>query len=169
MPAFEDLHKRQWELRVTARAAKRLKDEDAVDLFAVMSTGEKSQIAFFQSLMEDADKAIGIAYVICLPKAQELGLSADEFLDGIDGDVVLRMTPALMRGIADFFPEGDREVAQRIAKQLPLEMERVKIKKLQQVAALNIEERMTAEVDRLTAGGAISLDSADTSAQTQTT
>lgn len=97
---FTDNAGRHWSIDVTlatVRRVKRLLDVqllDAVDPEAELCA----------RLGVDACLLADLLYVVCLPQADERGVSDEEFGRALAGDAVEEASEALLRAVVDFFP-----------------------------------------------------------------
>ena len=94
---FTDSKGRQWSVAVTVGALKRCVDLAGVDLAATVESD------LFDRLALDPILLCNTLAAICRPEMQRLGVSDEDFAEGLAGDVIDQAAAALIDAIVYFF------------------------------------------------------------------
>lgn len=117
MQSFVDAAGRTWHLDLTMQTVMRLHREHGLDVARLMATSDKGGIS------DQLASAAGVAFVgdvlwaIVSPQCESVGVSREQFLAAISGDVYLQALQALLLAVVDFFvpPRSRSEVRQALA------------------------------------------------------
>ena len=119
MKTFRDNAGRDWTIAVNVASIKRLRDVLDVDLMGVIE-GD-----LLQRLYADPILLVDVVYVLCKPRADELGVTDEQFGQAMGGDAIELATAALVDEIIDFFPNRrDRERARKVLAKFTTAMQR---------------------------------------------
>ena len=99
MKTFKDSEGREWPVAVNTTTAKRVRDLCNVDLLDVAS----DRGALILRIAADAVLLGDVLYAMCRTKAEERGLTDEQFGEAMDGDAVEAATEALLEELVDFF------------------------------------------------------------------
>jgi hypothetical protein len=99
MKTFTDAKGREWSIELNISVARRVKAATGVDFLAVWN----GQLACLQQL-EDPEKLCDGLFCICEAQAKAAGVTAEQFGEGLAGDVVARATTALLEELVGFTP-----------------------------------------------------------------
>lgn len=102
MPSFRDSGGKTWEVRVDVAAVKRVLELAHVDLRVIESGKTLAELAL------DPIKLVDTLYAVVKPQVDAAGLSDEQFAALFAGDVLEQAATALIDGILDFFPAGQR-------------------------------------------------------------
>jgi hypothetical protein len=103
MRTFKDAKGREWKIGVTVSSVKRVKDLAKFDLLRVRD--------HLVSLTTDPELLANVLCAICRPQLEALGISDEEFGEGLAGDPIDHATRALLEDLADFFPQPAQRAA----------------------------------------------------------
>ena len=98
MKTFADNAGRTWLVCLNVGALKRVRAMASVDLLEVVDG------KLIERLVRDPVLLCDVLYAVCKPEAESRGVSEDEFLSSLSGDVIDQATRALFEEIVDFFP-----------------------------------------------------------------
>jgi hypothetical protein len=98
--SFTDADGRQWVVRITNRTVRDIKDKLGLDVRELLNDETKPLL----ELLSDSLKLSSIVFVACAEQAKEKGVTEDQFLDAIYGDVGEQMAEAFSVAYIDFFP-----------------------------------------------------------------
>lgn len=107
MHKFKDCEGREWGIAVNVSSVKRVKDALQLDLLAV-ADGK-----LLTELSDDPLLLCNVLYVLCEKQCEAIGVSDEQFGEGLAGDAIADATKALMEELVDFFPPGRREILSR--------------------------------------------------------
>lgn len=108
MAKWTDNSGQDWILSVTVSTAKQVKELAGVDLLNVFDGSLLARLA------GDPLTLVEVLYALCSRKADERGLSYEQFADLAVGDALESAVSAIVQAITDFFPSGRREVLRRL-------------------------------------------------------
>jgi hypothetical protein len=108
MKTFKDSAGTEWTVNVTVATVKRVKDLCGVNLMDVVG-GE-----LLKELASDPVKLVDTLYVICKPQATERSVTDEQFAERLSGDSLADATEAFLQGLADFFPQPQRGIIQKL-------------------------------------------------------
>lgn len=97
-PQFTDAKGRTWTLSLTIGQARKIRSETGVD-FGAIGDGK-----IFFGLASDPYLLGQVLWTLVEPAATSRGVGVDDFLDGIDGDVLESATASLTTAIVNFTP-----------------------------------------------------------------
>jgi len=115
--SFTDADGRQWVVRITNRTVRDIKDKLGIDVRELLNDETKPLL----ELLSDSLKLSSIVFVACCEQAKEKGVTEDQFLDAIYGDVGEQMAEAFSVAYIDFFPNP--QLRDAITKMLGLNRE----------------------------------------------
>lgn len=104
MRSFTDTEGREWQLNITVLTVKRVKEETGVLLTGIFADGCK----LMGELSVDVVKLVEVLRCVCESQAVERGVDADQFAESLARDALGNAGMALMRSVADFFPNQDQ-------------------------------------------------------------
>lgn len=135
MIGFVDSVGRRWSLRITVGVIRRVRDALGIDLANILSDPE-----ILTQLGRDVVLLVDTLAVVCRPQMDEQGITEEQFAEGLLGDALEQATDALLRGIAEFFPEKKRGVVLRL------------LDKTAEMGAASLDQAM-ASIDSLSISG----------------
>ena len=110
LPKFNDSKGRSWTLAISIGLARKIRSETGVD-FGAIGDGR-----IFFGLASDPYLLGQVLWLLVEPSATSRGIGVDEFLDGIDGDVLESATEALTSAIVNFTPSPLRNAVAAIVE-----------------------------------------------------
>lgn len=110
MRVFKDTEGREWTISVTVSAVKRVRDLCKLDLLDVVGPDGGA----LGKLSSDPVLLANVLYVLCKPKADERGITDEQFGEALAGDAIEAATAALLEDLVDFFPKPKREVLRKM-------------------------------------------------------
>jgi hypothetical protein len=122
MASFKDAKDRVWPIRLTVAANRAVVAEHEIDLLIL----HNETAGVFSRLTDSTNRIVDVVWTLVRKHAEEIKVSAEEYLDSIDGDTIERMTQALIDGVIDFFrsnPEKVRVLKAAFEKQRTMEAE----------------------------------------------
>lgn len=108
MKTFTDNAGRVWTVAITIAAVKRVRSLAGVDLLSSQS-GEEGG-GPIQRLMADPVLLCDVLFAVIQPEAAARNVSDEDFGRSLAGDALEAATVALLDGLVDFFPPGQRAV-----------------------------------------------------------
>lgn len=114
MRTFKDNEGREWTVRVTVDAVKRVRSLCEVDLLAVVSDQGK----LLDRLVDDPVLLCDVIYAVCRPEAEKREVSDEAFGRSMAGDAIDVATQSLLEELADFFPSARRTLIHRVVEKL---------------------------------------------------
>ena len=105
---WTDREGRQWSTAISVNTIKRVRDLAGVNLLAVFEG------PLLQQLAEDPVLLVNTLYAVSKAQADERRLTDEAFGELLVGDTIEDAAAALVRGIADFFPQDRRGVLLRL-------------------------------------------------------
>jgi hypothetical protein len=136
MQKFTDAENRTWHIEVTVPVVRRVLGRLEVQLLDLIDVDGP----LFKRLLKDPCFLCDVLFVICEPQATGLNVSDEDFGRALRGNALEDATEALLRGIADFFPDAKREVLMNLLG---------KMDRYQELALRVISQRLTAETKKL--------------------
>ncbi len=112
MKCFKDNEGRSWTVNVNVAAIKRVKSLLDVNLMDTLEGDLLRRLALDPILLCD------VVYAVCKPDADARNISDEQFGQAMAGDVIEQATLALLEELADFFPEGKRQVLKKALNKL---------------------------------------------------
>lgn len=109
MKTFKTLDGTEWKVAVTVGTIKRVMDDTGLKL-TDMFTSQKATEQF----LSDDIKFCEMIWSVVRPQASENGITIDQFLSTIDGEVVEAAAEAIVGETVDFFQEPRRSVLRKI-------------------------------------------------------
>ncbi len=106
MAKFKDAEKRQWSLKITVGALKRVKDETEIDMGFVVN-GELDKL---KDVLSCPFSIAAVLYTLCSDQIEERELTPEEFSELLYGDTFEKAVEALIESILDFFPRQKAQV-----------------------------------------------------------
>lgn len=97
---FTDASGRHWVLDVTVATVRRVKR--LLDVQLLDAVDPEAELC--SRLGVDACLLADVLYVVCLPQADERGVSDEEFGRALAGDAIEEASEGLLRAVCDFFP-----------------------------------------------------------------
>jgi hypothetical protein len=94
-----------WDIRVDYLAAKKLKAA-GFDIF--------SPAAYLGGIFADVPSIIDSAVLLIAPQIEAAGITIDDFLRSIHGEILDAMAIALNEALADFFPPARRRIVRMV-------------------------------------------------------
>jgi len=111
MRTFTDNANRTWQVALNVTTIKRVKETLDVDLLGVLDG------TLLEQLGNDPIMLCNVLYVACKPQADSLGVTDEQFGEGLCGDAIDRAADCLLKELVDFFPIAKRRVlAEMLAK-----------------------------------------------------
>lgn len=114
MRAFKDSEGREWIIEINVAAVKRVRDLLGEDLLQAVG-GD-----LVERLADDPVLLCDVLYVLCKPKADERGVSDEDFGRSMVGDVIGNATTAFIEELVDFFPAPRRGLLSKAFQKLKL-------------------------------------------------
>jgi hypothetical protein len=102
MKSFTDSGGRTWMLAVNVDSIKRVRALCNIDLLSIVDG------KLIDLLMANPIQVVDVAYAICKPQADQLGVTDEQFGAAMSGDAIDGATTALLEDLTDFFPKGRR-------------------------------------------------------------
>jgi len=118
--SFKDAKGRAWPIRITIASARTVVAEHQIDLLIL----HNQAAGVFGRLTASPHQIVDVCWTLVRKQAEEHKVTAEDFLDAIDGDAVEAMTEALVDGVIDFFrsnPEKVRVLTAAFKKQRVME------------------------------------------------
>lgn len=146
---FVDSAGRTWSIVITVATLRRVKHALRVQLLDAVNPDAKlcAQLGLDACLLADC------LYLVCEEQCRDRGVSDEEFGRALAGDAIGEAAEALLRGIADFFPNR----AQRMARHRLLDRGTKLLRTLEQTAMggePTFEAALTSFAERLSTGNA---------------
>jgi len=114
MASFEDSKKRVWRVDMDLDVAKLIRKETGIDFVSVLND-PVAAAKLMASLSKDLESLGQVVYYACIPPD---GVSKDELVKSLKGDVILDSFNAVDEALIDFFPSRVRDaINQAKAKQ----------------------------------------------------
>lgn len=118
-PSWTDPDGRLWVPKITVNVIARVKDHlPSVDLLDVFDGNVLHRIA------DDPCLLVNTLYLVHQPRAEELGLSDEEFGELLVGDTIEQAATALVEALCAFFPRGRRTVLKQLWTKLQTAQQR---------------------------------------------
>lgn len=115
MKSFKDATGRDWEIAINVDAIKRLKgSEVAINLLDLVN----KESNLIQRFCSDPILLVDTLYVLCKVQADSKGISDEDFGRSMGGDALEHATTALLEEVANFFPQGKRQVLLRAIEKI---------------------------------------------------
>jgi hypothetical protein len=128
--SFKDAKGRIWPILLTIRSARLVVAEHQIDLLIL----DNKEAGVFNRLTSTPHQITDVVWTLIREKAAAENVTAEAFLDAVDGETVEGMTEALIQSVIDFFrsnPAKVRVLQAAFKKQTEMENE---------VAALAVSE-----------------------------
>jgi hypothetical protein len=122
MASFKDATGRTWPIRLTIATARLVVAEHKIDLLVL----HDKAAGVFSRLTSSPNQIVDVVWTLIRKEAAEQGVTAEAFLDAVDGPTIEGMTEALIEGVIDFFrsnPEKVRVLKAAFTKQKEMEAE----------------------------------------------
>lgn len=107
--AFTDARGDRWPVAVTFGDVRRVRAACDFDLLAMFDDG----LAGLARLHSDFELLVAVAFSLCEPQADKLGVSADDFASRMAGDTLAEAADAIVEATVAFFPDPRRREALR--------------------------------------------------------
>lgn len=121
MRSFTDTAGRTWTVALPVSTLKRVRALVGVDLPSVLDG------RLLDQLLRDPVLLCDVVYAVCKPEADARGVSHEDFLGAMYGDVIGAAMDALLEELADFFPSPrDRANIRRVVELSRAVMERAR-------------------------------------------
>jgi len=144
MATFENANGTDFEVCINTGVIKRVRDLADVDLLNLTE-----EYGLFTRLLCDPVTLVDILYVVCQRQCEVLGLSDEEFGEGLFGDVLDSATQAFMEALIGFFPNArQRENLEEIRRRANAVMDRAMDAVEARIASGELEAAAQEEVDR---------------------
>jgi hypothetical protein len=101
---FKDCEDREWTVKLTVEAVKRVKDLEQVDLLD-LTDGK-----LIERLANDPITLCNVLYAVCKPQADDRSVSGKQFGEGMAGDALEHAATALFDELVAFFPHRKRTI-----------------------------------------------------------
>lgn len=108
MATWTDSTGQDWVIAVNVSTARRVKELAGIDVLDVFDG------ALLARLSVDPVALVDVLYGLCSRKADERGLTYEQFAERTTGDALESAVPTIVQAITDFFPSGRREVLRRL-------------------------------------------------------
>lgn len=119
---WKDKNGREWSTAVTVTTVKRVQDLAGVLLTDAVDTD------LVERMFGDPMLLSRVLYSVCLPQADKIGVTVDDFGELLAGDTIDIACDSLMRDIINFFPSRRRISVERIwTAAQKVETERIKL------------------------------------------
>lgn len=141
MQSFVDLKGRTWDVAITVEAMKRVKRLTGVDLC--------DHRAALGRLTNDLPLLCDVLFAVLKPQADSLGVSDEQFGEGLAGDVIAAATDAFLDAWVAFSPPGQRAVLARLATAGRTLAAKVLAANEAAMGAIDVEQWIETEVHRL--------------------
>lgn len=138
MAVFRDAEGRTWEVRVTAPLIKRVRGI-GIDLADPKAASDK---------LNDPVAVVEAAYLLVMDKADERGVTEDQFGAALVGDVLADAYNAVLEAMIDFFPSRETRDRARRAMEIARKVQQEEAKKAGTDEEL--EAKIRAEIQRRT-------------------
>jgi len=140
MASFTDQFNRSWSIRVTLNTVATVNEKCGVKLTELFEN--KSEL--LKSLLNDLEKFAGVIWTICETQAAAVGVTKEQFYDGLLGDSIEKAIDALLETVIDFFPDARRRDLLRAMVAKGKEIESLSTAKAaQKLANLDAESLLT--------------------------
>ena len=115
MKTFHDQTGKEWRIIINVAAVKRVRDLCGVNLMDVIKVEDNRISAdLVDRIANDPVLLVDIVYSLCLPQAQEDGVTDIQFGERMVGDTVEAATNALLEELVNFFPEAKKKILRLI-------------------------------------------------------
>ena len=136
MHKFNDNRGREWLVKLTFGAVKRVKELLSVDLLDPVAGNDP----LLTKIGTDIAFLCDLIFVLVKPQADEANISDVEFGESLGGDAIAKAASALYEELIDFFRElGRKDVAQAVVAQLTL-IEKVINQAEKRITTLDIDK-----------------------------
>jgi hypothetical protein len=112
MAKFTDNNGKQWQLLITVGSLAKVKADAGVNLSIV-----SKDTSWLEAIYGDPAKLGEILWSLCERQAEAAGVTPEQFVDGLTGEVLGAAGDALVASVCDFFPRS--AVAKAIKEKLP--------------------------------------------------
>jgi hypothetical protein len=149
--SFKDAKGRAWPIRLTIAMARTVVAEHGIDLLVL----HDKNAGVFSRLTESPHQIVDVCWTLVRKHADEIKVTAEDFLDAVDGDTIERMTEAVIQGVIDFFrsnPEKVRVLKAAFEKQRVMEAEVADLA-VQKIESLTVPPGILAETTGITSTG----------------
>lgn len=106
-PVFQDAKKNSWTINLTIGLLNRVLENNQVDL-----APDNNDASPILGLLFQRNKLCDVAWTCCKAQADEKGVTRDDFLDAIDGNVIMKCWEALVDAIAFFIQSRSQKLAE---------------------------------------------------------
>lgn len=103
MGKYIDAKAREWDIKLTIGACKRIKQEFDFDIFK--SDGESNA---FLTLSGNYYLLIDVLWILCESQAKERGVSVEDFVEAFTGDAIDSCLEGVAIAYSDFIPNKTR-------------------------------------------------------------
>lgn len=107
MAGFKDAAGRDWIVRVDYGAVERVLEIAGIKLLSIFEPGGAKSIA-------DPLVMLRVIWALCQPQAEKLGVSAEQFKQGLDGDSAEAAGTAIQEAVINFSPSRLRGVMTKL-------------------------------------------------------
>lgn len=114
MAAFKDNAGRAWELRITPAGIRRTKTLVDVNLGTLLA----NQMQPLSELVSDPIALIDVVYCLCKPQADAIGVTDEQFGEGLVGDGLEAAVDAFLEALSDFFPSRQGRVLKTLFRKM---------------------------------------------------
>lgn len=101
---FLDTAGRSWKLTITARSARRLKNELGLDINTILN----QENGVIQTLLSEITLLIDALLMLTESQRETRSITPDQFLDSLEGDTLDQATIAFLTAMANSFPKLKR-------------------------------------------------------------
>jgi hypothetical protein len=101
MKPFKDTEGREWLVSINVNAIKRVRGLLNIDLYKLLDDGYKG----LSDLLSSPIELVDVLYVLCQEKAEERGITDEQFGRAMAGDALQHAADAFLEELTDFFPD----------------------------------------------------------------
>lgn len=133
MRSFTDTQGREWNLSITVRTVKDVREATGILITELYDDGS----ALLAKLSRDVVLLVDILWVVCRKQADAIGITDEEFGESLGGDALGNAAEAFARAMTDFFSSPEQrkalhlmldkmfETAQKVAQRAETELTKV--------------------------------------------
>jgi hypothetical protein len=114
MKTFNDSAGRTWTVDINVDTIKRVRDLTKTDDERGVNLLEVVEGKLIDRLEADPILLVDVLYIVCKPEADKQNVSDEDFGRAMRGDAIANGTKALLEDLADFFPEGKRQMIRKV-------------------------------------------------------
>lgn len=139
MATFADSLGRKWEVRVTPAGMRRVKSLTGVNLGTMLANNMQA----LADLVADPIQLIDVVYCLVKPEADRLGITDEQFGEGLVGDGLDGACDAFLEALSDFFPSRQGRVMRKLFQQMRLMQATLAEEALKQIDQLTLTDSVS--------------------------